>query len=132
MKTLYLAFALSAVCTFAHAADPRAPDRTAPARPTSVTADCRSLEGSALKECLKVAKQMDQSARTGKAPPSETRPAPLGKTASQRDAKRALGEVHSSPIMQTPEEKAEADATRAGKDPRKAVEAAREKTAPNP
>ena len=114
------ACALTAVAASfaALAADPPAP---ASAPPGSAVKDCTGLVGKAKKECEKVAVQMDQAAQ-GKPTPLSGNPPDAGANALH----------HSSPIMQTPEEKAAAKAAAKGQDPQKAVEKLREKQAQQP
>lgn len=111
MKTIQLSFCVAVM--FAGAAFAADPPPAATAPPGSVVKDCTGPANATRKECEKVAKQMDQVAQ-GKAPPP-----PPGTDPNSADSERMH---HSSPIMQTPEEKAASNAVAKGKDPKKAVE----------
>ena len=109
------AIAVVAGAGAAFAADPP-PAVTAP--PGSAVKDCTGPATAARKECEKIAKQMDQVAQ-GKAPPP-----PPGTDPNAPESERLH---HSSPIMQTPEQKAAANAVAKGQDPKKAVDKLRAK-----
>jgi hypothetical protein len=116
MKTtrpLVLISALFAVVNGAQAQTATTTPAAAPA-PT-VSKDCKGLKPQAQQECLKVAKKMEHDAAAPH--DANTTPEPSGPSADTVH--------HSSPVMQTPEEKkAASKATRAGHDT--------SKTAPSP
>jgi len=114
------AIAAIAAAGAAFAADPPAPSTTAP--PGSAIKDCKNLSAAALKECEKVATEMDRSAQ-GKTP------VPLKGTVPSTAAV-PNGMHHSAATTQTPEEKAASKAVAKGQDPKKAVNAVRAKAHP--
>jgi hypothetical protein len=92
--------------------------QSAPAPKGRLEANCNDLKAQSKSECLKVATQMEQSAANGDA------------TANSSELKTDPGYVnHSSPIMETKEEKAVRDAVKKGQDPSAAVAKVREQDA---
>ena len=106
-KTVLKLYAAAAVAGMgaAFAADP--PPSPASAPTGAAIRDCTGLAPAARKECQKVATQMDQASQGKIAPRTETPPG---------------GMHHSSPVMQTPEEKAASKAVAKGQDPKKAID----------
>jgi hypothetical protein len=106
ISTAMISIILSLGVSVAVAADPTSPPVA------SAIKDCKGLAADARKECEKVATQMDQSAQ-GKAMPPPSNPP------NTPDADKLH---HSSPIMQTPEERVAAEAVAKGKDPKQAID----------
>jgi len=111
MRNTILKFCAAAAVTASFAAFAADPPTPGSAPPGSAVKDCNGLAPDAKKECQKVAAQMDQTA-LGKPSPPSGNPPDAGANALH----------HSSPIMQTPEERAAAKATAKGQDPKKAIE----------
>lgn len=82
----------------------------------SVVKDCKGLKDQALRECQKVARQMEESAKGTDQPETEA--------ASNSDANDMH---HSSPIMRTKEERTVTEARKQGKDPQKELEKLKKK-----
>jgi hypothetical protein len=78
----------------------------------SVIKDCAGLKGQALRECQKVARQMEDSASS----PQQTETTTAPTTTDANDLH------HSSPVMMTKEERVVTDARQKGKDPQKALQ----------
>jgi len=107
-KTVLKLYAAAAVAGMGavFAADP--PPSAAAAPTGAAIKDCTGLAPAARKECQKVATQMDQASQGKPTPPrADTAPGAMH---------------HSSPVMQTPEEKAASKAVAKGQDPKKAIE----------
>lgn len=114
VRCLMAAVAGMTMSSVALAADtPAVPERPA----TTVTNSCDTSTGQTKVECEKVARQIAAD--------------PAGKNL-RRGADDGVDKMtHSSPVMQTEEERAIEDARKKGKDPKKALEKVKEKDKPS-